>query len=92
MPLERNSFFLQVRFEGVIERFKDQVDMWLEKYANGLKTYGKKDLAEIKKEIDEARSKLQPDPKEIDDLKKMLNVISEILNSSMIMEFRIAEV
>jgi hypothetical protein len=47
---------------------------------------------EIKKEIDENRSKLQPDPKEIEDLKRMLNVISEILNSSMVMEFRIAEV
>jgi len=35
---------------------------------------------------------LQPDPKEIEDLKRMLNVISEILNSSMVMEFRIAEV
>ena len=30
--------------------------------------------------------------KEIEDLKRMLNVISEILNSSMVMEFRIAEV
>jgi hypothetical protein len=47
---------------------------------------------EIKKEIDENRAKLQPDPKEIEDLKRMLNVISEILNSSMVMEFRIAEV
>ena len=27
--------------------------MWLEKFANGLKTYGRKDKTEIKKEIEE---------------------------------------
>lgn len=64
----------------------------MEKYANGLKAWGKRELLQIKKEIDESREKLKHDPKEIDDLKKMLNIISEILNSSMVMEFRIADV
>jgi dynein heavy chain, axonemal len=57
-----------------------------------MRTLGIKDLDNIRKEIDEYRDKLSKVPDEIEDLKRMLNLISEIYNKSMIMEFRISDV
>jgi dynein heavy chain, axonemal len=62
------------------------------KHGDVMRTLGIKDLDNIRKEIDEYRDKLSKVPDEIEDLKRMLNLISEIYNKSMIMEFRISDV
>lgn len=58
MKTERYSLFIQVRFDRVIKKFKAEANSWLEKYALGLKTQGKKELAQIQKEIQEYRESL----------------------------------
>ena len=45
-----------------------------------------------KKEIDEYHKKLDSEPSHIEELKRMLNEITEILSMSMIMEFKISDV
>jgi hypothetical protein len=47
MKTERYSLFIQVRFDRVIKKFKSEANSWLEKYALGLKTQGKKELIAI---------------------------------------------
>lgn len=42
--------------------------------------------------MEEYREKLRHEPTQIDELKQMLNVIAEIRNHSMIMEFKISDV
>jgi dynein heavy chain len=53
---------------------------------------GEKELSAIKKEIDDYKEKLKENPSKIEALKEMLNIVSDIKNSSMRMEFRIADV
>lgn len=55
----------------------------MDKHGNVLKTLGFKELEGIKKEIEDYREKLRQVPKDIDDLKRMLNFIQEIKNMSM---------
>lgn len=92
MPKERNAFFISEYFGQVIEGFKGQAKEWLDKHGNVLKTLGFKELEGIKKEIEDYREKLRQVPKDIDDLKRMLNFIQEIKNMSMTMEFKIGDV
>ena len=92
MPKERNAFFISEYFGNVIEGFKGQAKEWLDKHGNVLKFLGSKELEFIKKEIEEYRQKLRQTPKDIDDLKRMLNFIQEIKNMSMTMEFKIGDV
>ena len=49
-------------------------------------------MESIKKEIEDYKEKLRQTPKDIDDLKRMLNFIQEIKNMSMSMEFKIGDV
>jgi dynein heavy chain len=92
MPKERTAFFIQVNFSPVITLFRNEARSWMTKHGDVMRTLGIKDLDNIRKEIDEYRDKLSKVPDEIEDLKRMLNLISEIYNKSMIMEFRISDV
>lgn len=92
MPKERNAFFIQVQFVSVINAFKQQAKDWLDKYGNVVKQLGLRELQALKNEMEEYREKLRHEPSQIDELKQMLNVIAEIRNHSMIMEFKISDV
>lgn len=64
----------------------------MDKHGNVLKTLGLRELEAIKKEIDEYRDALRMQPKDIEDLKKLLNLIEEIKNMTMNMEFKMGDV
>lgn len=64
----------------------------MDKYGNVLKALGMKELEGIKKEIDDYREQLLVQPKDIEDLKKLLNLIQEIKNMTMNMEFKMSDV
>ena len=92
MPKERNAFFISEYFGNVIEAFKGQAKEWLDKHGNVLKSLGMKELEGIKQEVESHREKLRQEPKDIDELKIMLNFIQELKNMSMGMEFKIGDV
>lgn len=92
MPKERNAFFISVSFNNVIESFKSQAKDWLDRHGAILKIMGERELIQIKKEIEDYHEKLREETNVIDDLKSILNIIAEINNSTMIMEFRISDV
>jgi len=76
----------------VIESFKAQAKDWMDKHGNVLKALGMRELEGIKKEIDDYREQLLVQPKDIEDLKKLLNLIQEIKNMTMNMEFKMGDV
>lgn len=80
MPKERNALFICVHFGNVINSFKSQAKEWLDKHGNVMRIIGEKELLEIKKEIDEYHKKLDSEPSHIDELKRMLNEITDILS------------
>jgi dynein heavy chain len=92
MPKERNAYFICEQFGTVLEQFKDKAKSWLDRYGNVLKELGMKGLKLIKADIEVAKDKLKQEANNIDDLKRLLNYISEIKNMSMQMELNIAEV
>ena len=57
-----------------------------------LKEIGNKDLDIIKKTIFEYDEKMDENPTNIEELKSLLNKISEIKTVSMMMEFRISDI
>lgn len=92
MPKERNAFFISVSFNSVIESFKVQAKDWLDSYGGILRIMGERELAQIKKEIDEYHEKLKAETDKFNDLKAILNIIAEINDNTMVMEFRISDV
>lgn len=64
----------------------------MDKHGNVLKALGIKELELIRKEIEDYRESLRIVPKDIEELKKMLNLIQEIKNYTMTMEFKIGDV
>ncbi len=64
----------------------------MDKHGNVLKALGMRELEGIKKEIDDYREQLLVQPKDIEDLKKLLNLIQEIKNMTMNMEFKMGDV
>lgn len=92
-PKERNAFFITVSFHSVIDAFKAQAKAWLDAYGNVLRTLGERELTAIKEEIDAFYVQIKSEqPTKIEDLKSLLNTVTEIKNTTMIMEFRITEV
>jgi len=53
---------------------------------------GERELKQITQEISEFREKLKEDPTKIDELKALLNIIGDIQDLTMNMEFRIHDV
>lgn len=76
MPKERQAFFIQVNFNSIIQQFRNEAKTWLVKHGDVLRVLGIRDLDSIRKEIDEYAEKLSKTPEEIEDLKRMLNLIS----------------
>jgi len=68
------------------------VGVWLELLGNSLKEIATKSLNFIIRDTNEYKKQLGAEMGGIDSLKHLLNVISEIKNKSMDMEFRINEV
>ena len=92
IPVYRNAFFIQVNFAKVISKFKNEAQEWLYKHGKVLKLLGERELQQIKNEIMENREKLADDPPRIEELKILLNTITEIKDMTMMMEFRIFDV
>ena len=92
MPREKIAFFFSVSFSSVIKTFKNQADSWVDRYGGVLKEIAMKDLDSIQKTIKEYDEKMDENPQTIDELKSLLNKISEIKTVSMMMEFRISDV
>lgn len=92
IPVYRNAFFIQVNFGKVISKFKNEAQEWLDKHGKVLKVLGERELLQIKNEVLDYRERLADDPPRIDELKVLLNSITEIKDMTMMMEFRIFDV
>jgi hypothetical protein len=69
-----------------------KVGEWLDTLGNSLKEIATKELNAIIRDTNEYDKQLKAEMGGIDSLKHLLNVISDIKNKSMDMEFRINEV
>jgi dynein heavy chain, axonemal len=92
MPKEKISFFFSMTFTSVISTFKNQADSWVERYGTVLREIAFRDLEATKKVIEDYDNSLSENPANIEELKSLLNKISEIKTTSMMMEFRIADI
>lgn len=79
-------------FTSVIHTFKTQADSWVERYGSVLREIANRDLESAKKFIADFDNSLEENPANIEELKSLLNKISEIKTISMMMEFRIADI
>ena len=92
LPKDGRSFFIIIDNSAVINRNLEKFDDWLNLLGNGLKDLSNKELNAIIKETTDYERLLNQDPSNIEALKYLLNIISEIKNKSMEMEFRISDV
>ncbi len=92
MPKEKIAFFFSMTFTSVIHTFKTQADSWVERYGSVLREIASRDLEAAKKFIADFDNSLDESPANIEELKSLLNKISEIKTISMMMEFRIADI
>lgn len=85
MAQQKIAFFFSVSFKHVISTFKNQAQSWVDRYGNVLKDIALKDLQGINKTIKEYDQKMEETPNNIQELKYILNKISEIKTMSMMM-------
>jgi len=91
-PPIKMADYVIVDYSKVINSFINQAKDWLDRHGNVLRAMGERDLNLIKAEIEAYRVKLEENPSKRETLKELLNVIAEIKNLTMNMEFRIADV
>lgn len=92
IPDEARNYFVLVDHSGVKRKTIAKVGEWLETLGNSLKDIATKELNFIIRDTNEYDKLLKAEMGGIDSLKHLLNVISDIKNKSMDMEFRINEV
>jgi dynein heavy chain len=89
---EMSNFFVLIDNSEVNNACIQKTEEWLEAYGEILKKMANSLLKDIIRDTEEYEKKLKGEMGDIDQLKSLLNVISEIKNKSMDMEFRIIEV
>ena len=92
MPDMNYNFFVLINYQEVKEQAFEKVNEWLNVLGESLIDISTKELANIVKDINDYEKQLKTEVHGIDGLKHVLNVISEIKNTSMDMEFRINEI
>jgi dynein heavy chain len=91
MPDHNQIFFVLINYQEVKQQAFDKVSEWLNVLGDTLIDMSTKDLNVIVKDILEYEKHLKTEVHGIDGLKHVLNIISEIKNTSMEMELRINE-
>lgn len=86
------NFFVLINYQEVKQQAFEKVNEWLNVLGESLIDISTKELANIVKDINDYEKQLKTEVHGIDGLKHVLNVISEIKNTSMDMEFRINEI
>lgn len=89
---EQQNYFVLIDNSEVKESTIQQVGEWLQILGESLKAIATKELKAIMTETANYDKALRGEMGAIEQLKQLLNVISEIKNKSMDMEFRIVEV
>ena len=89
---EQTNYIVLIDNAEVKENTIIKVDEWLQILGDSLKTIAAKELKSIKTDIDNYEKALGGEMGAIEQLKSLLNIITEIKNKSMDMEFRIVEV
>jgi len=92
MPDMNSSFFVLIDYREVKQQAQDKVSEWLNVLGESLIDISSKDLKNIINEINEYEKQLKTEVHGIEQLKHVLNIISEIKNTSMDMEFKINEI
>lgn len=92
LPNQTTSAFIIVDYTQVKLAAYEKIDEWLQMLSKILNDMAFKEYTFINREIIDYTNALDDDPSSIDLLKKILNVITEIKDKSMEMEFRIADV
>ncbi len=87
-----SSFFVLIDYREVKQQAQDKVSEWLNVLGESLIDISSKELKNIVNEINEYEKQLKTEVHGIDQLKHVLNIISEIKNTSMDMEFKINEI
>lgn len=91
-PNEQTNCFVLIDNSEVKQAAIDKVDEWLTTIGEILLKLATSELKSIQKDTQDYDKSLKGEMGDIDQLKALLNVISEIKNKSMDMEFRILEV
>lgn len=89
---EQQNYFVLIDNSEVKEATILKVDEWLQILGDSLKVIASKELKSIRNDIENYEKALGGEMGAIEQLKSLLNVITEIKNKSMDMEFRIVEV
>jgi dynein heavy chain len=89
---EQQNYFVNIDNSEVKESTILKVDEWLQILGDSLKVIASKELKAIRNDIENYEKALGGEMGAIEQLKSLLNVITEIKNKSMDMEFRIVEV
>jgi dynein heavy chain len=92
MPDMNYNFFVLINYQEVKMQATEKVNEWLNVLGDSLIEISTKELNAIVKDINEYERHLKTDVHGIEGLKHVLNIISEIKNTSMDMEFRINEI
>lgn len=89
---EQQNYFVVIDGSEIKDITMKKAGEWLYFLGDSLKTNANKDLKSIIRETNDYGNALEGEMGAIEQLKALLNVISEIKNKSMDMEFRIVEV
>jgi dynein heavy chain len=89
---ERNADFIRIDFRNVKKSFIEQARTRLNRIGAGLLKLGEKEVEELHKIIWDYRELIESPAESLKELKSYLNVLSEIENATMDIEFRIADV
>ncbi len=92
MPDMNYNFFVLIDYHEVKQQAFEKVNEWLNVLGESLIDISSKELKNIVNEINEYEKHLRTEVHGIDQLKHVLNIISEIKNTSMDMEFKINEI
>ncbi|GMH67856.1 hypothetical protein TrLO_g3024 [Triparma laevis f. longispina] len=89
---QKDVNFLRIDCHNVAIEISKQAGEWKKDYGKALHTTSKTLLEDCTTKIDDFRSKISSDPKDLTELKFVLNVIGDISNSSMDMELAYSDV
>jgi hypothetical protein len=92
IPDESKNYFVLINYSEVKSATIEKIKEWLNFYGELLIEFATKELGLIIKDTQDYEKQLKAEMGGIDSLKQLLNVISEIKNKSMDIEFRINEV
>jgi dynein heavy chain len=89
---EQQNYIVMIDKSELAQASISKVDEWLQILGDSLKQIATKELRNIIRDTEEYEKALKGEMGAIEQLKALLNVITEIKNKSMDMEFRIVEV